>query len=85
MGRGRTTTGMITACMIATIVEGNMAEENEEEHDDEERDDGVELHDATQFLDGEYKAILQLVTVLSHGKREYKARVNNTLSSVEPD
>jgi hypothetical protein len=65
---------MITACLIATIVEGDMSKEDDDDHSEEDgKDDGVEMHDATQFLDGEYKTILQLVTVLSHGKREWTA------------
>lgn len=53
MGRGRTTTGMIVACMIATIAEGDMVKEDEEDHDDEPEEDGIEMHDAQQYLDGE--------------------------------
>ncbi|KAN0134590.1 Inositol hexakisphosphate domain containing protein [Lactarius tabidus] len=71
MGRGRTTTGMISACLIASSM--NL-----------ERDEGVpdvgpeailESYDAIDgpseeeaYLQGEYKIILQLVGVLSHGK-----------------
>ncbi|KAI0925517.1 hypothetical protein AcV5_008233 [Taiwanofungus camphoratus] len=78
MGRGRTTTGMVTACLIATTLLGN--------HDlesialvpgmvEEENDNGLAQYDLIDgpseeeaYLQGEYKTILQLVGVLSHGK-----------------
>lgn len=70
MGRGRTTTGMVTACLIAS----SMSLER-----DKCADVGpegiVEIYDAIDgpseeeaYLQGEYKTILQLVGVLSHGK-----------------
>ncbi|KAH9998939.1 inositol hexakisphosphate-domain-containing protein [Russula vinacea] len=70
MGRGRTTTGMVTACLIATAT--NL--ERDEWTPDIEPDNIVGDYDA---IDGpqkrsvfarEYKVILQLVGVLSHGK-----------------
>jgi Inositol hexakisphosphate len=72
MGRGRTTTGMITACLIASTKnwQGKGT-------DDRVVDDGVgmEIYDPMDgpseeeaYLAGEYKTILKLVGVLSHGK-----------------
>jgi len=86
MGRGRTTTGMVTACLISTTLSwnGNAFEFNGEEDEEEGYDamDGLSEEDAylqgeyyehvtlplTWCLVGEYKTILQLVGVLSHGK-----------------
>jgi protein-tyrosine phosphatase len=71
MGRGRTTTGMVTACLIATA----MNLERDEWTPDIEPDSIVGDYDAIDgpseeeaYLQGEYKIILQLVGVLSHGK-----------------
>ncbi|KZT67481.1 hypothetical protein DAEQUDRAFT_729142 [Daedalea quercina L-15889] len=77
MGRGRTTTGMVTACLIATTtqwvhdLETTMLESPGEEDDDSrtvhyDSIDGPSEEEA--YLQGEYKTILQLVSVLSHGK-----------------
>ncbi|KAI0749707.1 inositol hexakisphosphate-domain-containing protein [Daedaleopsis nitida] len=73
MGRGRTTSGMVTACLIASTMtweheqEGNFAEEPTPgglgQYDSI---DGPSEEEA--YLQGEYKVILQLVGVLSHGK-----------------
>lgn len=69
MGRGRTTTGMIAASLIATIATETKEElARDEATDPEDEDDLLDLEDETQYLNGEYKTILQLVTVLSHGK-----------------
>ncbi|KAF8969228.1 inositol hexakisphosphate-domain-containing protein [Flammula alnicola] len=71
MGRGRTTTGMITACLIASTMDWNR-HMNEVVVEDEL---SLEMYDAMDgpseeevYLAGEYKTILQLVGVLSHGK-----------------
>lgn len=94
MGRGRTTTGMVTACLIATTTTW----EHEREaalQEDEQNANAFETYDSIDgpseeeaylqgelgpssfgcldwahaiLLAGEYKVILQLVSVLSHGK-----------------
>ncbi|OJT02262.1 Paladin [Trametes pubescens] len=74
MGRGRTTTGMVTACLIATTTTW----EHEREaalQEDEQNANAFETYDSIDgpseeeaYLQGEYKVILQLVSVLSHGK-----------------
>ena len=92
MGRGRTTTGMITACLIAS----SMNLERDDHVPDVSLEGIVEVYDAIDgpseeeaylqgnnihfaqldaqcndsdgFISGEYKIILQLVGVLSHGK-----------------
>ncbi|KAI0303565.1 inositol hexakisphosphate-domain-containing protein [Multifurca ochricompacta] len=71
MGRGRTTTGMVTACLIATTM--NLKREEcmpETKHEtiveDYDAVDGPSEEEA--YLQGEYKIILQLVGILSHGK-----------------
>ncbi|KAF9466586.1 inositol hexakisphosphate-domain-containing protein [Collybia nuda] len=70
MGRGRTTTGMVTACLISSTMNWEEAEKALEQHDivGEIYDtmDGPSEEEA--YLQGEYKTILQLVGVLSHGK-----------------
>ncbi|RPD74988.1 hypothetical protein L226DRAFT_508637 [Lentinus tigrinus ALCF2SS1-7] len=74
MGRGRTTSGMVTACLIATTMtwehekENRITEEDQNTNPLEHYDavDGPSEEDA--YLQGEYKVILQLVSVLSHGK-----------------
>ncbi|KAI5118140.1 hypothetical protein M0805_001739 [Coniferiporia weirii] len=73
MGRGRTTTGMVSACLVATIATwdgkkesltvSSVGESDEQPYDSL---DGPSEEEA--YLQGEYKIILQLVGVLSHGK-----------------
>ncbi|KAF9243458.1 inositol hexakisphosphate-domain-containing protein [Melanogaster broomeanus] len=70
MGRGRTTTGMVTACLISTVM--NWAGEGYVDPLEEvnlvryDAIDGPSEEEA--YLQGEYKTILHLVGVLSHGK-----------------
>ncbi|TFK40212.1 inositol hexakisphosphate-domain-containing protein [Crucibulum laeve] len=70
MGRGRTTTGMVTACLISSTLRWEQQEKKiaEEESATEFYNtmDGPSEEEA--YLQGEYKTILQLVGVLSHGK-----------------
>ncbi|KAJ7471451.1 inositol hexakisphosphate-domain-containing protein [Mycena galericulata] len=70
MGRGRTTTGMVAACLIATTWkwDGKEPTYGDEELTSDVYDsmDGPSEEEA--YLQGEYKTILQLVGVLSHGK-----------------
>ncbi|KAF5366650.1 hypothetical protein D9615_010603 [Tricholomella constricta] len=70
MGRGRTTTGMVTACLISSILHWDPDEEALWQYEP-----AAEIYDSMDgpseeeaYLQGEYKAILQLVGVLSHGK-----------------
>ncbi|KAG1474862.1 hypothetical protein G6F56_000086 [Rhizopus delemar] len=81
MGRGRTTTGMVVASLLSMILSNDAVsdmsdsfiadnsnnnnmfsvsseEENDESHEERER-----------YQNGEYRVILQLVSVLSYGKR----------------
>ncbi|KAI0768012.1 inositol hexakisphosphate-domain-containing protein [Trametes elegans] len=74
MGRGRTTTGMVTACLIATTTTWEHERENALK-DEEQSGNAFEQYDSMDgpseeeaYLQGEYKVILQLVSVLSHGK-----------------
>lgn len=55
MGRGRTTTGMIAASLIATIAREDTSEEvYESELETEDGDDeDVDLDEAVQYLNGE--------------------------------
>ncbi|KAF9561985.1 hypothetical protein CPC08DRAFT_707027 [Agrocybe pediades] len=71
MGRGRTTTGMISACLISSTM--SWPDHMNEIVAEDERT--LEMYDAMDgpseeevYLAGEYKTILQLVGVLSHGK-----------------
>ena len=72
MGRGRTTTGMVSASLVATVAswDGKIGDLVVPEDDAEEQLydslDGPSEEEA--YLQGEYKIILQLVGVLSHGK-----------------
>ncbi|KAJ7649811.1 inositol hexakisphosphate-domain-containing protein [Roridomyces roridus] len=70
MGRGRTTTGMVAACLIATTQDWDGQEPKWEDEeiisDAYDSVDGPSEEEA--YLQGEYKTILQLVGVLSHGK-----------------
>ncbi|KAJ7707320.1 inositol hexakisphosphate-domain-containing protein [Mycena rosella] len=70
MGRGRTTTGMVAACLIATTMswDGQEPKYDPEEVAPDSYDsmDGPSEEEA--YLQGEYKTILQLVGVLTYGK-----------------
>ncbi|KAK0469504.1 inositol hexakisphosphate-domain-containing protein [Desarmillaria tabescens] len=70
MGRGRTTTGMVTACLISTIMNWNSQANDILSHDEAagvfDSMDGYSEEEV--YRRGEYKTILQLVGVLSHGK-----------------
>ncbi|KXN91655.1 Paladin [Leucoagaricus sp. SymC.cos] len=72
MGRGRTTTGMITACLIASTQQWTGQEQQLAEREpitEAEIYDPIDgLSEEEAYLQGEYKTILQLVGVLSHGK-----------------
>ncbi|KAI0091045.1 inositol hexakisphosphate-domain-containing protein [Irpex rosettiformis] len=72
MGRGRTTTGMVTACLIATTATWD---KSIQDIPSPEENDTMDMYDSMDgpseeeaYLQGEYKTILQLVGVLSHGK-----------------
>ncbi|KAI0783947.1 inositol hexakisphosphate-domain-containing protein [Irpex lacteus] len=72
MGRGRTTTGMVTACLIATTATWDKAKQDIPSPED---NDTIDMYDSMDgpseeeaYLQGEYKTILQLVGILSHGK-----------------
>ncbi|KAH9957448.1 inositol hexakisphosphate-domain-containing protein [Russula dissimulans] len=71
MGRGRTTTGMVTACLIATSMNLKRDEcvsgiDPDSIGEDYDAVDGPSEEEA--YLQGEYKIILRLVGVLSYGK-----------------
>ncbi|KAF8734647.1 hypothetical protein AX14_003198 [Amanita brunnescens Koide BX004] len=70
MGRGRTTTGMVTACLISSTV--NWKEQESKRVAEEPSIDFYDAMDGPSeeeaYLQGQYKTILQLVGVLSHGK-----------------
>ncbi|RCI07158.1 hypothetical protein CU098_013780 [Rhizopus stolonifer] len=64
MGRGRTTTGMIVASLLSMVLSNDafdlttdIIQDNDGPHDERER-----------YQNGEYRVILQLVTVLTFGK-----------------
>jgi hypothetical protein len=52
MGRGRTTTGMTAAALIATIAREDMTLEGDINADEEVDNGGSEEPEATQFLNG---------------------------------
>lgn len=53
MGRGRTTTGMIVASLIATIQLDNMDPNRMDDLLDDDYEDGDYSTDASQYLNGE--------------------------------
>ncbi|KAJ7649760.1 inositol hexakisphosphate-domain-containing protein [Roridomyces roridus] len=67
MGRGRTTTAMVAACLIATTQNWDGGEPPKWE-DEEITSDDDGLSEEKAYLQGGYKTILQLVGVLSCGK-----------------
>ncbi|KAJ7873158.1 inositol hexakisphosphate-domain-containing protein [Mycena leptocephala] len=69
MGRGRTTTGMVAACLVATTMNWNGKEPKYDETDLADTYDSMDgPSEEEAYLQGEYKTILQLVGVLSYGK-----------------
>jgi len=72
MGRGRTTTGMIAASLISTIRSHDIEELSIEDLESDSADlpfDKIDgSYEEQAYLNGEYKIILQLVSVLSYGK-----------------
>ncbi|CAL1716907.1 unnamed protein product [Somion occarium] len=71
MGRGRTTSGMVTACLIATVTywDSLKVSNTPPEIAVEEQYDSIDgPSEEEAYLQGEYKTILHLVGVLSHGK-----------------
>jgi hypothetical protein len=59
MGRGRTTTGMVAASLIATIRAGKTDVEDKDDSDDWNDTTGMDLAEETQYLNGELPAIGQ--------------------------
>ncbi|KAJ7767113.1 inositol hexakisphosphate-domain-containing protein [Mycena metata] len=69
MGRGRTTTGMVAACLISTTMNWHGKVPKYEEDIDSDAYDSMDgPSEEEAYLQGEYKTILQLVGVLSYGK-----------------
>ncbi|GJJ08366.1 hypothetical protein Clacol_002580 [Clathrus columnatus] len=71
MGRGRTTTGMVAACLISTILAQEVSPSLLSRQLQSENTDSLmssELSVEELYTQGEYKVILQLVGVLSFGK-----------------
>ncbi|KAG8764126.1 hypothetical protein FRC11_004614 [Ceratobasidium sp. 423] len=72
LGRGRTTTGMVAACLISTIagcdVTVALQDEDESSSATSHYDPVDGSYEEEAYLRGEYKIILQLVGVLSYGK-----------------
>ncbi|KAF8340378.1 inositol hexakisphosphate-domain-containing protein [Cantharellus anzutake] len=71
--RGRTTTGMVAAVLIATVAARDVTLDPV---DDDDQEDAADLamydrydgYEEKAYLNGEYKTILRLVGILSHGK-----------------
>ncbi|KAG6919205.1 hypothetical protein DXG01_008503 [Tephrocybe rancida] len=70
MGRGRTTTGMVAATLISSTMQWDGEESISMQHGPSQAFyDSIDgLSEEEAYLQGEYKTILQLVGVLSHGK-----------------
>jgi hypothetical protein len=60
MGRGRTTTGMVAASLIATIATEDMELERADEADEEEQESG-EMAEMQQYLNGELAVASKLL------------------------
>ena len=67
MGRGRTTTGLVSVCLIEMIM-GNATVFNGFDELSIERIGTPDSLNQFQYLKGEYRIILQLIAVLRHGK-----------------
>ncbi|KZP00352.1 hypothetical protein CALVIDRAFT_560340 [Calocera viscosa TUFC12733] len=93
MGRGRTTTGMVAASLISTIVQQakqdkklvSALDTSLNRETEEYNDPMITGHDEEVYLNGEYKIILQLVGILSHGKlaKHLTDRVIDNLDDVQ--
>ncbi|VDC06830.1 unnamed protein product [Peniophora sp. CBMAI 1063] len=71
MGRGRTTTGMVSASLIATTMHWKESSDVQNAPPGSPADEYDYVEGASEeeaYLQGEYKSILQLVGILSHGK-----------------
>ncbi|KAI9320761.1 inositol hexakisphosphate-domain-containing protein [Dichotomocladium elegans] len=88
MGRGRTTTGMVTACLMSMVLKNDSLNDMTEsfiadssmsssqptgslsnQRMTAELEDGDEQHEERErYQNGEYKIVLQLVSVLTYGK-----------------
>ncbi|KAL7413408.1 inositol hexakisphosphate-domain-containing protein [Mrakia frigida] len=76
MGRGRTTQGTICACLISSVISEDIQDSVVETPSEE---------DSNPYVNGEYKTILSLVSVLSHGKiaKRLADRAINHLDGVQ--
>lgn len=89
MGRGRTTTAQIAAALVVQILATNdvldsplppvtpVEEKPKHTHRLSWDEEGENI-----YLDGEYKAILQLVGILRHGKKA-KRMADNAIDMME--
>ena len=88
MGRGRTTTGMVVACLMrlirTTTLQSNPQSPMNEESDSNDSVDQEE-NERKRYMRGEYKIILQQLRVLPHGKlsKVYVDRAIDTCSHIQ--
>lgn len=87
MGRGRTTTGMVAAALVANILYSNHSSQDltasfVTSFDDVEANTKWDSREQDPYLQGDYKIILQLVGVLAHGK-EGKKIVDHAIDQME--
>ncbi|KAI8354158.1 inositol hexakisphosphate-domain-containing protein [Blakeslea trispora] len=69
MGRGRTTTGMVVASLLSMILSNDAVSEMSDPAATSFQDENDNSHDERdRYQNGEYRVILQLVTVLTFGK-----------------
>ncbi|KAJ9126445.1 hypothetical protein QFC24_002188 [Naganishia onofrii] len=69
MGRGRTSTGMIAGSIIASIESAPDATQlGAEKTEDDKEEAEADYSEEAAYMNGEYKMILRLMSVLTHGK-----------------
>ncbi|KAI8984466.1 inositol hexakisphosphate-domain-containing protein [Mycotypha africana] len=72
MGRGRTTTGMVVASLFTMILNNdaldNLANSFASDSTEQEDDSDESIDERERYMNGEYRVILQLVSVLTYGK-----------------
>ncbi|KAI8371352.1 inositol hexakisphosphate-domain-containing protein [Radiomyces spectabilis] len=72
MGRGRTSTGMVMACLMSMILNNEAVSRMKESFTVESLDltekESSQLDEKDRYLRGDYRVVLQLVSVLTYGK-----------------
>lgn len=88
MGRGRTTTGMVVACLMRLILTADAQELSMSPINDvSDSIDNIDQdeNERKRYMRGEYKLVLQLIRVLPHGKlsKMYADRAIDTCGHIQ--